>query len=156
MANAFSVAWVSVATYYATSETLQWRLPLALACVGPLGLLAGIYFVPGQLHPVHQVCSRGLIRIQNHLGTCVISANTMQLCKSSNVCIVIRRTPKVRQRKQSSSRSEHRSKKIKNRNQDISACSPTRVGVNAPSLCCSSCKRLTLATVQGCGSTNIC
>lgn len=41
------VAWVSVASYYAKNETLAWRLPLALACVGPLGLLAGIYFVPG-------------------------------------------------------------------------------------------------------------
>ncbi|OAL40692.1 hypothetical protein AYO20_00428 [Fonsecaea nubica] len=41
-----AVAWVSVATYYAENATLQWRLPLALACVGPLGLLVGIYFVP--------------------------------------------------------------------------------------------------------------
>ncbi|OQV04558.1 hypothetical protein CLAIMM_09418 [Cladophialophora immunda] len=41
-----AVAWVSVATYFAKNETLQWRLPLALACVGPLGLLVGIYFVP--------------------------------------------------------------------------------------------------------------
>jgi hypothetical protein len=40
------VAWVSVATYYATNQTLQWRLPLALASVGPLGLLAGLPFIP--------------------------------------------------------------------------------------------------------------
>jgi hypothetical protein len=32
---------------------MQWRLPLALACVGPLGLLAGIAFIPGQsLNPL--------------------------------------------------------------------------------------------------------
>ncbi|EXJ68554.1 uncharacterized protein A1O5_08347 [Cladophialophora psammophila CBS 110553] len=41
-----AVAWVSVATYFAKNATLQWRLPLALSCVGPLGLLVGIYFVP--------------------------------------------------------------------------------------------------------------
>ncbi|KIW67196.1 hypothetical protein, variant [Phialophora macrospora] len=41
-----AVAWVSVGTYFAKNETLQWRLPLALACVGPLGLLVGIWFVP--------------------------------------------------------------------------------------------------------------
>ncbi len=44
----FSVAWVSVGTYFAKNETLQWRLPLALATLGPLGLLVGIWFVPGQ------------------------------------------------------------------------------------------------------------
>lgn len=44
-----SVAWVSVGTYYATNLTLQWRLPLALATVGPLGLLIGLPFVPGEL-----------------------------------------------------------------------------------------------------------
>ena len=43
-----SVAWVSVGTYYAASQTLQWRLPLALACVGPMGLLLGLLFVLGQ------------------------------------------------------------------------------------------------------------
>ncbi|KIV79067.1 hypothetical protein PV11_06654 [Exophiala sideris] len=41
-----AVGWVSVATFYAHNETLVWRLPIALACVGPLGLLAGLYFVP--------------------------------------------------------------------------------------------------------------
>ncbi|KAJ9609896.1 hypothetical protein H2200_006225 [Cladophialophora chaetospira] len=41
-----AVAWVSVGTYFAENETLQWRLPLALACLGPLGLLIGIWFVP--------------------------------------------------------------------------------------------------------------
>ncbi len=42
------VAWVSVGTYFASNLNLQWRLPLALACVGPLGLLAGLPFIPGQ------------------------------------------------------------------------------------------------------------
>ena len=46
--NRISVAWVSVATYFVKNESVQWRLPLALSCIGPLGLLAGIYFVPGQ------------------------------------------------------------------------------------------------------------
>lgn len=41
-------AWLSVGTYYSTNLTLSWRLPLALACVGPLGLLAGLPFVPGK------------------------------------------------------------------------------------------------------------
>jgi hypothetical protein len=36
-----------VATYYATNQTLQWRLPLALAAVGPLGMLLGLPFIPG-------------------------------------------------------------------------------------------------------------
>ncbi|RVX66768.1 hypothetical protein B0A52_08961 [Exophiala mesophila] len=40
------VAFVSVGTYYSTNPTLQWRLPLALAAVGPLGLLLGLPFVP--------------------------------------------------------------------------------------------------------------
>ncbi|OAL29224.1 hypothetical protein AYO22_02118 [Fonsecaea multimorphosa] len=53
-----AVAWVSVATYFAKNETLQWRLPLALACVGPLGLLLGIYFVPGRHEEALQVIQR--------------------------------------------------------------------------------------------------
>ncbi|KAH8696454.1 general substrate transporter [Talaromyces proteolyticus] len=39
-------AWVSVGTYYAKDITLQWRLPLALACLGPLIILAGLPFIP--------------------------------------------------------------------------------------------------------------
>jgi MFS family permease len=34
------VAWISFASYYAKSETLQWRLPLALAAV-PALIMAG-------------------------------------------------------------------------------------------------------------------
>ena len=48
-ADELSCAWLSVGTYYSTNLTLSWRLPLALACVGPLGLLAGLPFVPGKL-----------------------------------------------------------------------------------------------------------
>lgn len=29
---------------------MQWRLPLALATVGPLGLLAALPLVPGECH----------------------------------------------------------------------------------------------------------
>ncbi|KAH8698760.1 general substrate transporter [Talaromyces proteolyticus] len=39
-------AWISVGTYSSTNLTLQWRLPLSLACVGPLGLLICLPFVP--------------------------------------------------------------------------------------------------------------
>jgi hypothetical protein len=42
-----SCAWVSVGAYHATNITLQWRLPLALACFGPLALLIGLPFIPG-------------------------------------------------------------------------------------------------------------
>lgn len=42
------VAWVSVGSFYAKNQTLQWRMPLALACVGPLLLLCGLPFVPGK------------------------------------------------------------------------------------------------------------
>jgi hypothetical protein len=44
-----SCAWLSVGTYYSTNLTVTWRLPLALACVGPLALLAGLPFVPGKI-----------------------------------------------------------------------------------------------------------
>lgn len=38
----YSCGWISVATYYgATSTTVQWPLPLSLACVGPLAVLVG-------------------------------------------------------------------------------------------------------------------
>ncbi|KAH8697513.1 general substrate transporter [Talaromyces proteolyticus] len=39
-------AWVSVGTYYAKDVTLQWRLPLALGCLGPLIILIGLPFLP--------------------------------------------------------------------------------------------------------------
>lgn len=32
--------------YFAKNETVQWRLPLAISCVAPLGLLIGIYWLP--------------------------------------------------------------------------------------------------------------
>ncbi|OAP65118.1 hypothetical protein AYL99_01090 [Fonsecaea erecta] len=50
-----AVAWVSVATSFAENERLQWRLPLVLACVGPLGLLVGIYFVPETLRVIQHL-----------------------------------------------------------------------------------------------------
>ena len=76
-----SVAWVSVATYFAKNESLQWRLPLALACIGPLGLLCGIWFVPGQYDA--PVKSRVITysRLQNHPDICVGLVTTTQLCK---------------------------------------------------------------------------
>ncbi|KIX02609.1 uncharacterized protein Z518_08551 [Rhinocladiella mackenziei CBS 650.93] len=39
-------AWISIGTYYATNLTVQWRVPLALACIGPLALLIGLPFIP--------------------------------------------------------------------------------------------------------------
>ncbi|KAL2802329.1 general substrate transporter [Aspergillus granulosus] len=42
----FVCAWISVGTYYAVNETLRWRLPLALACVGPLAMIIGLPFIP--------------------------------------------------------------------------------------------------------------
>jgi MFS family permease len=42
-----SCPFISVGTMHATNLALSWRLPLALACVGPLALLAGLPFVPG-------------------------------------------------------------------------------------------------------------
>ena len=41
-----SNSWISFGTAYATNLTLAWRLPLALACVGPLLLLIGLPFIP--------------------------------------------------------------------------------------------------------------
>lgn len=43
-----SCAWISIGTYYATNLTVQWRVPLAMACVGPLALLIGLPFIPGK------------------------------------------------------------------------------------------------------------
>jgi hypothetical protein len=37
-----SCSFIGIAAYYSTNLTLAWRLPLALACVGPVALLAGI------------------------------------------------------------------------------------------------------------------
>jgi len=36
------VAWISLGTYYANSETVQWRLPLALSIVPALIMAVGI------------------------------------------------------------------------------------------------------------------
>ncbi|KAK5550704.1 hypothetical protein LTR46_011295 [Exophiala xenobiotica] len=35
-----------VGCYFAKNPTIQWRMPLALACVGPVVLLIGLLFVP--------------------------------------------------------------------------------------------------------------
>ncbi|CAK7203429.1 hypothetical protein SEUCBS139899_006163 [Sporothrix eucalyptigena] len=40
------VAWISFGTHYATNETVQWRVPLALACVAPLAQAIGVWFIP--------------------------------------------------------------------------------------------------------------
>ncbi|KAF4168584.1 hypothetical protein CNMCM6936_001898 [Aspergillus lentulus] len=42
----FVCAWISVGTYYSVNETLRWRMPLALACVGPLAMIIGLPFIP--------------------------------------------------------------------------------------------------------------
>lgn len=44
-------AWISVGCYFATNSTVQWRMPLALACIGPLALLIGLPFIPGTSCP---------------------------------------------------------------------------------------------------------
>ncbi|KAF7563849.1 hypothetical protein G7046_g248 [Stylonectria norvegica] len=41
-----TVAWVSFGTWYATNETVQWRVPLALTCVAPLFMAVGVWFIP--------------------------------------------------------------------------------------------------------------
>ena len=43
----YRCSWLSVRCYHATNLTLSWRLPLTLACVVPIALLAGLPFVPG-------------------------------------------------------------------------------------------------------------
>ncbi|KAL3441972.1 general substrate transporter [Aspergillus insuetus] len=42
----FVCSWISVGTYYAENQTVQWRMPLALACVGPLAMIIGLPFIP--------------------------------------------------------------------------------------------------------------
>lgn len=39
-------SWVGFAAFFSQNSPLQWRLPLALACVTPTITLAGIYWVP--------------------------------------------------------------------------------------------------------------
>ncbi|KAI1627054.1 general substrate transporter [Exophiala viscosa] len=39
------VGWIAIACYHASNLTLSWRLPLALATVPPMALLAGLSFV---------------------------------------------------------------------------------------------------------------
>jgi hypothetical protein len=41
-----TVAWISFGSYHAGNATLQWRLPLALACVSPLLQTCGCWFLP--------------------------------------------------------------------------------------------------------------
>ncbi|PMD47956.1 general substrate transporter [Hyaloscypha variabilis F] len=38
--------FISIGTFHASNQELAWRLPLALACVGPLALLVGLPFIP--------------------------------------------------------------------------------------------------------------
>ncbi|OAG35679.1 hypothetical protein AYO21_10150 [Fonsecaea monophora] len=40
------VGWISLGTYYAQNPSVQWRLPLALACIGPLVMFVGSFFIP--------------------------------------------------------------------------------------------------------------
>ncbi|EON63147.1 hypothetical protein W97_02374 [Coniosporium apollinis CBS 100218] len=40
------VAWIAVGTYFASSQTVAWRVPLALACVGPMALLCALPAIP--------------------------------------------------------------------------------------------------------------
>ena len=42
-----SCPFISIGTFHASNQELAWRLPLALACVGPLALLVGLPFIPG-------------------------------------------------------------------------------------------------------------
>lgn len=39
-------AWVGFGAHYATNETVQWRMPLALACVTPSLVCIGVFFIP--------------------------------------------------------------------------------------------------------------
>ncbi|KAF2102097.1 general substrate transporter [Rhizodiscina lignyota] len=39
-------SWVGFAAFFSSNQVLQWRLPLALACVSPLITLSGIYWIP--------------------------------------------------------------------------------------------------------------
>jgi len=39
-------SWVGFGAYFSTSETVQWRVPLALACLSPVITLCGIYWIP--------------------------------------------------------------------------------------------------------------
>ncbi|KEF58321.1 uncharacterized protein A1O9_06247 [Exophiala aquamarina CBS 119918] len=39
-------SWGSLGCYHAENLTVSWRLPLALACVGPIALYIGLLFVP--------------------------------------------------------------------------------------------------------------
>ncbi|KIX92910.1 uncharacterized protein Z520_11386 [Fonsecaea multimorphosa CBS 102226] len=39
-------SFASIGCYHSTNLSLSWRLPLACACIGPLGLLAGLFFIP--------------------------------------------------------------------------------------------------------------
>jgi len=48
-------ALVNIGTNASKNLTLQWRMPLALACVGPVILLAGLSFIPGTF-PTDSLC----------------------------------------------------------------------------------------------------
>jgi MFS family permease len=40
------VGWVSLGTFYAKNKSVQWRLPLALACLAPIAMVIGAFFIP--------------------------------------------------------------------------------------------------------------
>jgi hypothetical protein len=46
-----SCPFISIGVLHAKNLAVQWRLPLAFACLGPLALLVGLCFVPGSQKP---------------------------------------------------------------------------------------------------------
>lgn len=38
--------WINVGTYFASDPAIQWRVPLALACLAPVIMMFGVWFVP--------------------------------------------------------------------------------------------------------------
>jgi hypothetical protein len=41
-----TASWVGVAFYFVNANGAQWRIPLALQIIAPLGLACGICFMP--------------------------------------------------------------------------------------------------------------
>ena len=41
-----SSAWVGYGAYFSSNLTLQWRLPLALSCLAPVFIVAGVWYLP--------------------------------------------------------------------------------------------------------------
>jgi MFS family permease len=48
LCNPYSCAWIGVGAYFAKTEAVQWRMPIALSCLAPLVLLCGLPFIPGR------------------------------------------------------------------------------------------------------------